>query len=357
MGTKGVSYDAFGMAVGMSHYAEVLCVVSEKNDIIDLWEKEASLNENFSILKIKVANTVTSGLLGILNVPLFLRIKKYIDKFSPDFVYSFMGHPWERMFVPYLKCKNVLSSIHDAEQDHGDKDWRRPFMNFFNYNPKWYVAYSQNTKKELVTKGYEDCRIIVSYLACNVNVAVNECNLNNHNRFLFWGRIEPYKGLDILLDSVEGVFRKYPKLKLVIAGRGDLSAYQDKLKLLKQNVEIYNSWISNEQMVEIFDSVDFVVAPYKAASQSGVITVAYSFGKPVIASNSGALPEQVLDGVTGLIVPTGDVTKFTDNIISLYDDNELLKRMKQGAVDYSKKLTWDGAAKIILTSLEKLGAF
>lgn len=360
MGTKGASYDALGMAIGLSHYAKVLCVVSTNNDILDLWENESSTNTNFSLLKIKVANTILSGVFGLLNIQRFIRIKKRIDTFSPNFVYSFMGHPWERAFVPYLKCKNVLCSIHDAEPDHGDKDWRRPFMNLFNYNPKWYVAYSQNTKDGLINRGYNKDNIIVTHLACSmmsVKQAPLRVNLQRNNKFLFWGRIEPYKGLSILLEAAEQVFKNNHQAKLVIAGRGNMNGYLDKLNGLGQNVEIHNDWIPNEKIGEYFDIVDFVVLPYTAASQSGVITLAYSFGKPVIVSDSGALPEQVKCGVSGIVVPTGNVTKLANAISFLLNNDEILSKMKQGAFDYSKELTFDVSAKKILDFLSEKNIF
>ena len=357
MGTKGVSYDALGMAIGLSHFAQVQCVISTNIDNLGLWEKEALVNSNFSLLKVNVANTVSAGIMGLFNIPRFMGIKKAIDSFSPDFVYSFMGHPWERMFVPYLKCKNVLTSIHDAVADHGDKDWRRKFMNLFNYRPRWYVTYSQNTKNGLAERGFDKDGIVVTHLACNLVLEdmPKESDVHHYNRFLFWGRIEPYKGLSVLLDAVGDVVKDHPQAKLIIAGRGSMDEYQEKLKGLVQNVEVHNDWIPNESIKDYFNQVDFVVAPYTAASQSGVITLAYSFGKPVVASDSGALPEQVVDGKTGIVVPAGDAAKLADAISYLLDNDAELSSMKKNAFDYSKELTWDAAAKIIIEFLVEKG--
>lgn len=357
LGSKGVTYDALGMAIGLSHYSEVLCVISSHVDNLKLWEKEAKANNRFSLLKVNVGNTIFSGISGLFNVVRFMRIKKAIDSFSPVFVYSFMGHPWEKMFVPFLKCKNVLTSIHDAVADHGDKDWRRKFMNLFNYIPRWYVTYSQNTKNGLVERGFDKERIVVTHLACNLVLEdmPKEADVHHYNRFLFWGRIEPYKGLSVLLDAVADVIKKHPQSKLIIAGRGSMEEYQTKLKKLVQNVEVHNDWIPNESIKDYFNQVDIVVAPYTAASQSGVITLAYSFGKPVVASDSGALPEQVANGKTGLVVPAGDSSKLADAISYLLDNDKELSVMKKNAFEYSKELTWNAAAKMIIDFLTEKG--
>ncbi len=356
MGSRGASDDALGMATGLLHNnAEVLCVISEKVDNLGLWEHESEINDNFSILKVNVPNTIKAGIFGLLNLPLFYKLRKIIDTFSPDFVYSYMGHPFERMFVPYLKCKNVLTSIHDSEADHGNRYLLRPFLNFFDYKPRWYVTYSHFSKKGLVERGFKEESIIVTHLACNMKAAKErkDSNLAISGKYLFWGRIEPYKGIGVLLDAVEKVIDGHKESKLIIAGRGSLEQYKEHLAKLKDNVEVYNSWIPNEKVDSFFDEADFVVAPYTAASQSGVVTLAFSYGKPVIASNSGALPEQVEDGVTGLIVPADDSSQLAAAISDLLNDKKRLLEMKKGVLSYVKTLTWKNSAAILLDQIEK----
>lgn len=358
MGSRGASDDAFGMATGLLHNgAEVLCVISYKVDNLELWERESKSNDQLSLLKVVVPNTIKAGIVGLLNLPLFYKLRKTVDAFSPDFVYSFMGHPFERMFVPYLKCKNVLTSIHDSVADHGNSYWLRPFLNFFDYKSRWYVSYSHFSKKGLVERGFKEESIIVTHLACNIKVARErtEVNLTKNGKYLFWGRIEPYKGIGVLLEAVEKVIDGHKESKLIIAGRGSLEQYQEQLEKLKDNVEVYNSWIPNEKVDSFFDEVDFVVAPYTAASQSGVVTLAFSYGKPVIASNSGALPEQVEDGVTGLIIPTGDANQLAVAISDLLEDEKRLAEMKKNAFSVSKAMTWDSAAKKIIDFLKDEG--
>lgn len=357
LGSKGATYDALGMAVGLSHYSDVLCIISRHVDNLKLWEREAKENPKFRLLEVNVGNTIISGITGLFNIARFIKIINEIDSFSPDFVYSFMGHPWEKMFVPYLNCKNTFQSRHDAEADHGDKDWRRAFFNLFNYKSKYIVTYSQCSKNGLVKQGYDADKIAVTHLACNLfsNQENKQLDLIRHNKFLFWGRIEPYKGMGVLLQSVKSVFDECPTAKLIIAGRGDLTQYEDFLVRYKDNIEVHNEWIPNEKIGDFFNSVDFVVVPYIAASQSGVVTLAYSYGKPVIASDSGALPEQVANGKTGLVVPAGDSSKLADAISYLLDNDKELSVMKKNAFEYSKELTWNAAAKMIIDFLTEKG--
>jgi len=70
-----------------------------------------------------------------------------------------------------------------------------------------------------------------------------------------------------------------------------------------------------------------VVLPYIEASQSGVIPVAYTFAKPVIATTVGGLPEMVDDGQTGYLVPPRDERALANAVVRLLQDQTLRRRM------------------------------
>ncbi len=66
--------------------------------------------------------------------------------------------------------------------------------------------------------------------------------------------------------------------------------------------EIHEGYVSGERMAALFQRASLVVLPYLSASTSGVLMTAYSFGKPVVATKVGCLPEYVEDNITGLLV-------------------------------------------------------
>ena len=86
--------------------------------------------------------------------------------------------------------------------------------------------------------------------------------------------------------------------------------------------------------------------PYISASQSGIIHLAYAFGKPVIATNVGALPEIVNNGRTGLLVEPRNESALADAIIRLLSDKNLLDSMCENVTSYCENnLSWDSIAK------------
>jgi glycosyltransferase involved in cell wall biosynthesis len=86
---------------------------------------------------------------------------------------------------------------------------------------------------------------------------------------------------------------------------------------------VYNEYVSDDKRAELFRRSSVVVLPYIEASQSGVIPVAYTFGKPVVATTVGGLPEMVEDGRTGFLVPPRDEKALADAVVRLLRDREL----------------------------------
>ena len=64
--------------------------------------------------------------------------------------------------------------------------------------------------------------------------------------------------------------------------------------------------VLDDEAIDLFRRCSVLVLPYIGATQSALIAAAYSFGMPVIVSDSGALAEYVVPGETGWVVPEGD---------------------------------------------------
>lgn len=120
---------------------------------------------------------------------------------------------------------------------------------------------------------------------------------------LFFGFIRKYKGLDILLRAMKEL--QDPRMRLLVAGEfyDDASEYLDLVKQLgiAGQVIFQSDFIPNEQVKDYFCAADVVVQPYRNATQSGVIPIAYHFERPMIVTNVGGLPDYVPDEKAGLV--------------------------------------------------------
>lgn len=169
---------------------------------------------------------------------------------------------------------------------------------------------------------------------------------------LFFGLIRDYKGLDLLLEAwkrlrLKGELADY---KLVVAGE----FYTDKTPYIKQIntpelkdcVILHDRFIPDEEVKNFFSATDFLVLPYKSATQSGVTQIAYKFNLPVIVTRVGGLAEIIPDGVAGVVCdPSADgVAKAIETILQ----PERLATLRGGMAEESKRFTWGAMCKKLL---------
>lgn len=344
---------SFGMAKALSDYSEVLCVVSSYCENIKMWRNEAERNKKFIIYEIKTFKGKTGFILKTLNYWIFKKIAKKINQFKPDILYSPFGHVWNRFI--FYKIKNVITvkTIHDVELHMGENSSiQKSIRKIFNYKTDKCVILSEIFRNEVVKKyGYDSKNVItIPHATFDLYNKKAELDLTLYNKLLFFGRIHKYKGIEFLIEAFENVSNILPDLKLVIAGQGDISSYKSKIDSNKK-IEPHIKWIKDEEVSLYFKDIDIVVLPYIDASQSGVVPLANSFGKPCIVTNIGGLPDQIKDGITGLIIPPEDVDSLQKSIIYFYDNTQLLGEFKKNSYAYAKENTWNKSAIKLLHSL------
>ena len=125
---------------------------------------------------------------------------------------------------------------------------------------------------------------------------------------LHFGRIVPYKGIDILIDAVK-IIQKTQKIHLIVAGRGDPYFNFDGV----DSFEFLNYAISNEEVIDLIKKCTLVVCPYRSASQSGIPMTVFPFQKPIVASNMDGFNEIIEHNITGLVVEKLDAISFADS--------------------------------------------
>jgi len=175
---------------------------------------------------------------------------------------------------------------------------------------------------------------------------------------LFFGGLRPSKGLDDLIDAWELV-RYEVDARLLIAGEPEavdpavLWEHIDRVGVTV-SVEIDASYQPVERVAELMGTATVVVLPYRSATASGVLQVAYAFARPVVASAVGALGEDVEDGTTGLLVPPNDPPALARALIKLLSDPAEASRMGAAAGRAAERFGWDEIARTIATDYEVL---
>jgi glycosyltransferase involved in cell wall biosynthesis len=171
---------------------------------------------------------------------------------------------------------------------------------------------------------------------------------------LFFGTIRPSKGLPDLLDAFAAIPSRR-RTKLVIAGFPNKYANVDEIRHqvsalgLDDEVILDIRYVPNEEVGSLVALGDVVVFPYRNATQSGALHLAYSLSRPIVATRVGGLAEDLTDDVTGLSVPVGDVRALAAAIDRLLCDRALADRLAMtGHARAQERNSWEAVSGAII---------
>jgi glycosyltransferase involved in cell wall biosynthesis len=165
---------------------------------------------------------------------------------------------------------------------------------------------------------------------------------------LFFGRMEAYKGLDVLLDAMDrlnGLGRGY---RLVLAGRGSELNRLKARALATPGVTVVGRFLTPAEVVEQFQKATVAVLPYLDATQSGVAAAAIGNGRPIVSSSIGGLPDVILEGQNGLLAPAGNAGALAEALDRVLQNEDLRETLTAGSRAAQDRLAWSVAAKVVL---------
>jgi glycosyltransferase involved in cell wall biosynthesis len=179
-------------------------------------------------------------------------------------------------------------------------------------------------------------------------------HLSDERVLLFFGYVRRYKGLDVLLEAMKLVVRQI-KIKLLVVGEfyDDEQQYRAQTETLglQSAVQFVSEYVSNDRVSEYFSAADCVVLPYRSATQSGIVQIAYNFNKPVIVTRVGGLAEIVPDGIAGFTVLPESPEALAEAILRFYQNN--YEQQFSDAVKKEKlKYSWDHLVHAIETLMD-----
>ena len=138
------------------------------------------------------------------------------------------------------------------------------------------------------------------------------------------GKMGYVKGQSVLISAAKKVIEALPSTRFVMVGEGPL---EKKLRLqarelgLEDHLQFVAAW--GEEAWDWIDSLDLFVLPSRNEGMGRVLLEAMALGKPVVASYVGGIPNVVLDGKTGILVPPDEPSKLSEAIIRVLLDSEL----------------------------------
>lgn len=201
-----------------------------------------------------------------------------------------------------------------------------------------FVLTNNFARNMMVKAGYQESRLeVIPTFVKTIDEYADR--IESENYITYVGRLDPTKGVDIVIKSLHTLHRKNSSLKLLIIGDGQKDYVESlhrlalqgeasgQIKFLgHQDKSNINSYLSH--------SLLNVVASRWYENLPNVILESYAMGTPVIASDTGSLPETVIAGESGELFKVGDHEDLARKIIELLKDRSKLDRMS----DFCKKL-------------------
>lgn len=357
---------------GLSYYVGLLYKqLSQNNDVTlysysmqypkFMYKKE---QKDYADDTVKIDNV--EYILNSANPFNWISMIRRINKEKPELLILQWLHPY---FAPCywfitkgIKYTKVLYICHNAlphERFPLDKWLTKTTLSKANY----IIAHS-NSDANILKKMMPHMKIEVNphpaynfFKVTGMTVAEGRKQLDlrqDEKVLLFFGLIREYKGLKHLLNAMPVIMKKYPDIKLLIAGDfgkdENRKMYGDMIQQLGigENVKVFGGHIPIPEVEKFFAACDMVVLPYESATQSGVIQVAYSFRKTVLATNVGGLPDVVQNMRTGYIVEPQNSKCIAEAVIDFYENNRI-HEFQQYIEEEAYRFSWDRMEQTIMS--------
>ena len=243
----------------------------------------------------------------------------------------------------HTKVVCIADNIRPHEKRFGDV----PFTKYFVKAIDGFITMSEKVLNDLKFFSSKPAQQVVHPLYDNFGEGLDKAVARKHlvlpanaKIILFFGFIRQYKGLDILLKAMADPAIKASGIKLLIAGEfyEDRKPYEEIIHSLgiAGQLLLRTGFIQDSEVRYFLSAADFVIQPYKNATQSGVTPLAYHFEKPMLVTNVGGLPDLVPDGKVG-VVAEPNAPSVARHILKLYElgESHFLPHLREEKKKYS----------------------
>ena len=288
----------------------------------------------------------------IHSVSLAAKIRNFYKKGGYTFLHSTTDCKTALMNIPfYARLRNTLYTNHDPIP-HRKLSFIADFVRYrmLCYAFKNLLFLSDSLLGPFCERyGFNKANIYFSRLSVYDFLHTYERKRNPYGEYiLFFGRIDEYKGVDLLIDAYNQSKVIDSGVKLVIAGKGEIKYHEKKLP---SGIILLNRYIHNDELANLIRNCKFVVLPYRSATQSGCVMSSFAFNKPILATRVGDLANEVIDDVTGFLAEPNSVEDLRDKLEKMCDadllklEGNIEKRFSKGG-DYSWMLIAQSLIKV-----------
>lgn len=284
------------------------------------------------------------------------KVANYIYQQSPDLILLRFWNPFFALshgsIIKKIKKRNPkikVIAICDNIIPHEKNIIDIPLIKYLFKQIDGFIVMSNKVEKELMSLNSEFNYKKIFHPVSNKEQkwtkesARTKLEISSKKIILFYGFVRKYKGLETLITSNKFLAKKIDDYQIIICGESyeNSSKYE---KLIKQysvkenDIKWVNKYLSDEMSSLYFAASDVVVLPYNSASQSGVIPMAYSYERPVIASDIMGINEMVHNKKTGFLFKRKDPLDLSNKIIDFF---QIEANYNADILEFRKQFSWN----------------
>jgi glycosyltransferase involved in cell wall biosynthesis len=198
-------------------------------------------------------------------------------------------------------------------------------LRIYEKNVRLFICPSEYMRRRLIAGGFPEDRIRVNAYGMDPEVAKPE--FEHEGYFLFVGRLSEEKGVDMVVRLAQSL----PELQFKVVGTGPEEERLHRLAHGHDNIA-FVGFKAGEDLARMYRGALAVLVP-STVNENFPLTCleAMAYGKPIVASNAGGIPEVVEDCITGFLVPPTDIRAWIEAVLRLAYDEDGRKRMAHAA--------------------------
>ena len=354
--------------------------------MLKLWKSfdERPVSADLNLLRRGIGRlfrTMRRVVRGVRVFSAWISLTIYLFRARPDWIqFTRLEYPFESFFISLLKRSARIGLSQICHEFEGREQssflskvlYRLDARAYRSFSKIFFLSEDSRTRFLSIFDSVNDASTISiphgnSEWLLDIQPPIQEVDLRSrygilkHEKvLLFFGLLAPSKGVEDLIEAFSLALQSCDA-KLVIAGYPTKFINAIRLNQLLETFGIADKvvmdlrYIPLNEIGALMELATTVVYPYRSSTQSGSLQVAYTFGKSVIATAVGGLPEVVDDGKSGFLVPPNSVVDLAEKIAAVINDPLLAAEMGKYARNLSvTRFNWNSIARQMLDEYEAL---
>lgn len=378
----GDPHYAYGLSTSLASQGVIIDLIGSNEFELPAFQDNPAIR--FLNLRGSVDPNASSRTKVVRILKYYARLIKYAVLAKPKIFHILWNNKFEwfdrtllLLFYRMLGKRIVLTAhnVNAGKRDQADTRLNRLTL-WIQYRLAHCIfTHTEKMKQELVEEfGVLSARIVL--IPYGINNAVPDSGVTppearkrlgiqpNERVLLFFGRINPYKGIEYLVSAFQQLCLRREPYRLIVAGSAvDCESYwRGLLEKMQSDAEcariLVNAEFVPDDFIEIyFKAADALVLPYRHIYQSGVLFLGHSFGLPVLASDVGSFREEIVEGKTGFVFRPEDVADLV-RAIDRYFESDLYTNLNVRRMEIRKYAmemhSWDTVGRMTVNAFANL---